>query len=120
MEVFTILMRKSGGFPPEESLVSLSSDGNLAVVDKGVIVRQAVLSPSTMWHVAQTLEREGFFQLSDTYGKNDIEDPLVIELTGEMSGRKKHIVMRTSAEQKPPMSFWRIVDAIEYVVKRGR
>lgn len=120
LEVFTILMRKSGGFPPEESLVSLSSDGNLAVVDKGVIVRQAVLSPSTLWHVAQTLEREGFFQLSDSYGKDDITDPLVIELTGEMSGRKKHIVMRTSAEQKPPMSFWRIVDAIEYVVKRGR
>lgn len=117
---FKIVLKRSGGLPPQDNSISITSDGTLAVLENGKLVRQAAVRQVDVWNIVQVLDRAGFYQLADKYGQDDLEDPLTVEIAVDMDGKAKTVFMRTSAKEKPPMSFWKIVDAVEGFARRAK
>ncbi len=114
---FKVLLYKLGGIPPADILYSLKSDGSVVVMEHGALARQGVVPVARLWELVQAIDQDGVFQLNEKYGEDDIDDPLRIELRVEVGDRTKSVRMRTSAKDKPPLSFWNIVSRIEQFMK---
>ena len=116
---FKIFMHKFGGIPPVDILYSLKSDGSVVVMENGALSRQGVAPVAKLWELVQAIDQDGVFQLNEQYGADDIHDPLQIELRVEVGAKSKSVLMRTSAKDKPPLSFWSIVSRIDQLMKNS-
>ncbi len=114
-----VTLRRAGGYPPADSLLSLRSNGTYVLLRHGRIDQQGTLPSAELWSLIQFMEREGLFQMRDQYGKEDVDNPLEIVLNVRYGERTKQIHMRTSATDKPPLAFWKIVDRIETVIRQS-
>jgi hypothetical protein len=112
-------MRKFGGIPPVDTLYSLKSDGSVVVMENGALARQGVAPVAKLWELVQAIDQDGVFQLNEQYGADDIDDPLQVELRVDVGAKSKSVRMRTSAKDKPPLSFWNIVSRIEKLMKNS-
>ena len=115
---FYITFHKYGGVPPVDITYSIRSNGTCVILDDGKIAGQGILGASTLWDLVHYMESQGVFDLKSSYGDNDIDNPLIIELNVGVNNRKTHVRMKTSASDKPPMAFWKIVDKIVSTVNQ--
>jgi hypothetical protein len=116
---FRVVMHKFGGIPPVDTSYSLKSDGSVVVMENGALARQGVMPVARLWELVQAIDQDGVFQLNEQYGADDIDDPLQVELRVEVGTKSKSVRMRTSAKDKPPLSFWNIVSRIEQLMKNS-
>lgn len=110
---FQIRLVKRGGVPAMNMELQLRSNGTLVQLEEGVIRRQQLVSVNRLWELAQWLDRQGFPQLRERYGEDDLVDPLEIELSMVLDGKDKTVKMRTSGKDKPPAVFWEMVEQVE-------
>jgi len=115
-----LTLKKSGGYPPEDLLYSLKSDGTFAVMEDGALVDQGLFPVSELWNMIQVMEDDGLFHLKENYGDRPVDDPLTIELWVQVNGSTKRVAMRTSPSDKPPLVFWKIIDNIEKMIRKYR
>jgi hypothetical protein len=115
-----LTLRKSGGYPAENIMYSLKSNGTFAVVENGALRDHGTFPVSELWNMIQTMEDDGLFHLKEKYGDQPVQDPLTIDLTVHVNGSTKQVTMRTSPSDKPPLVFWKIIDNIENMVRKYR
>ncbi|MBN2431925.1 MAG: hypothetical protein JXQ27_10635 [Acidobacteria bacterium] len=115
-----LILKKRGGFPAEDILYSLKSDGTFAVQENGTLVDHGIFPPSELWNMIQIMEDDGLFHLRENYGERPVEDPLIIELTVQINGSTKRVAMQTSPSDKPPLVFWKIIDNVEKMIHQYR
>lgn len=114
-----ITLRQSGGHPAVDRQFTLLSNGTWTRHEDGQPAAQGLLPARELWNLVQFADEAGLFQLRDQYGDDDIAfQPLRMELGFRVADREKTVHMRTSATDKPPQAFWRIVDRIVWLVRQ--
>jgi hypothetical protein len=115
-----LTLKKHGGYPAEDILYSLKSNGTFAVLENGMLMDHGTFPVSDLWNLIQTMDDDGLFHLKDNYGDHPVENPLTIELTVQMNGSTKQVTMQTSPSDKPPLVFWKIIDNVERMIRQYR
>ncbi len=114
-----LILIEKGGFQKKDILCSIWGNGSIVIVKKGKIVYQGPIDKKKFYSLLKKIYNAGFLELRNFYGKDAVYYPLTIKI--ELKGKNnKVVVVKTSEKDKPPISFWDIVDLINNFANRER
>ncbi len=114
-----LFFKESGGYQKKDIFYSIWGNGSLVVIDRGKIVFQCPIDREKFYLLLKKIKDSGFFELKSFYGKDSVYYPLTIKI--ELKGKEnKSVTVKTSKSDKPPFTFWDVVDLIKCFVKNER
>ncbi len=113
---YNLFLKEEGGYEKKDVYYSLWGNGTIVVMKGNRLIFQGRIRRDKFLVLIKKIFEMGFLELKDYYGKNSVPFPLVVEI-GISGKKKKRVLVKTSKSDKPPISFWDILDLIKKFIK---